>query len=224
MCPRVRLSQNTWAPRVEVTSWPFDQQARQRLIQFRQERMRNLDVVFCGDDIDLRGAHLCGFDFRDSWFTGCVLDKVRLLAANLTEAGLAGASLERADLTGCILVGADLSNARGRRCVLAWARLARAEMYEADLREADLVGADLDGALLGGSDLRGARLEDVRFGRTAIKGARMADCLLAGAQGTVYGPVDISKTEDPELLDGADMVAWFRERHARVTLAAAPRG
>lgn len=223
MCPRMRPSENTWAPRLEVTSWPFDQLARQRLIQFRHERMRNLDVVFCGDDIDLRGAHLCGFDFRESWFTGCVLDKVGLLGANLSAAGLSGASLEGADLTGCVLVGVDLSNAWGRRCRLAWARLIRAELYEADFREADLVGADLDSALLGGSDLRGARLEDVGFGRTALGGARMADCLLAGARGTVYGPVDISKTEEPELLDGADMVAWFRERDARVTLADQPR-
>lgn len=222
MCPRMRPSEDTWAPRLEVTSWPFDQQARQRLIQFRHERMRNLDVVFCGDDTDLRGAHLCGFDFRESWFTGCVLDKVRMLGANLTAAGLAGASLEGADLTACVLVAADLSNSRARRCVLAWARLARAEIYEADLREADLIGADLDGALLGGSDFRGARLENVQFGRTAIKGARMADCLLEGARGTVSGPVDISKSEEPELLDGADMEAWFRERRARVS-AAPPR-
>lgn len=219
MSPRVRPSNNTWSPRLEVTTWPFDERARKRLTEFRHERMRDLDVAFCGDDLDLRGAHLCGFDFRGGWFSDCVLDKVRMLAANLRGAALSGASLRQADLTGCVLDCADLSGVSGRRAVLAWARLRGAEIYEADLREGDLIGADMEGAVLGGSDLRGARLQDVRFGRTALNGARLADSLLAGARGSVYGPVDISKTEEPEFLDGADLVAWFRDRRARVTLA-----
>lgn len=219
MSPRTRATSNTWAPRLEVTTWPFDERARERLTRFRQERMRDLDVAFCGDDLDLRGAHLCGFDFREGWFTGCVLDKVRLLAANLTDAALGGASLLHADLTGCVLEGADLSGVRGRGAVLAWARLGRAEMYEADLREADLLGAEMPATLLGGADLRGARLQDTKFSRTPLNGARLADSLLEGARGSVDGPVDISKSEEPELLDGEDLLAWFRDQKARVTLA-----
>lgn len=219
MARRVRPSNTTWAPRLDVTAWPFDERARAYLTQFRQERIRDLGVAFCGDDLDLRGAHLCGFDFREGWFSGAVLDRVRLLGANLTDATMTGASLERADLTGCVLTGADLSRVSGRRAVLAWARLRHAEIYEADLREADLIGADLGAVVLAGSDLRGSRLEDVAFWRTALKGARLADSVVAGAEGSVYGPVDISKTEEPELLDGTDLVAWFRERKATVTLA-----
>lgn len=218
MAPRTRPSGTMWAPKLEVTTWPFDERTRERLSQYRHERMRDLDVVFCGDDLDLRGAHLCGFDFKLGWFSGSVLDKVRMLAANLSEAALDGASLEQADLTGCVLIDADLSHCRGRRAVLSWARLARAEIYEADLREADLLGAELEGAVLAGADLRGARLQDVRFARTVLKGVRLADCVVAGARGTVHGPIDVSKTEEPELLDGPDMVEWFREHQARVTL------
>lgn len=219
MSPRMHSSRSAWAPRLEVTSWPFDEQARERLMQYRQERMRELDVIFSGEELDLRGAHLCGFDFREGYFSGAVLDKVRLLAANLAETVLDGASMQQADLTGCVLVEADLSHCRGQRAVLSWARLARSQIYEADLREADLLGAELDGAVLTGADLRGGRLQDVKFGRTTLNGVRLADCVVTGARGTVYGPIDVSKTEEPELVDGSDLVDWFRDRKARVTLA-----
>ncbi|MGH3321579.1 MAG: pentapeptide repeat-containing protein [Streptosporangiaceae bacterium] len=220
MSPRTRPAEQSWAPRLEVTSWPFDQRARQRLTQFRQERMRSLDVIFWGADLDLRGAHLCGFDFSRAAFNGAVLDKVRMLGANLSGVALSGASLEHADLTGCVLVKADLSYCRGRGAVLAWARLSRAEIYDADLREADLIGAELDGAAFAGSDLRGARLQGVRFSGTSLGRARLADCLLADARGSVLGPVDVSKTDEPELLDGEELLAWFRDRRAaHVTLS-----
>lgn len=217
---RRRFRANLWAPRLEVTSWPFDELARERLAQFRQERTRDLDVVFCGDDLDLRGGHLCGIDFRRGWFNGCVLDKVRILAANLTDASLCGASLAQADLSGCVLSGADLSYCRGRWAVLAWARLMRAEIYDADLREADLIGAELDDAVLGGSDLRGARLQDVKFARTSLGRARLADSVLIGARGSVRGPVDVSKTDEPQVIDGEELLDFLRDQGAaHVTLA-----
>lgn len=219
MTPRMRPADRAWAPRLEVTSWPFDERARGRLTEYRHERMRDLDVAFPGDDLDLRGAHLCGFDFRQAGFSLAVLDKVRMLGANLSGAALVGASLEQVDFTGCVLERADLSDSRCRRAVLAWARLAHAELYNADLREADLLGAELEGAALTGADLRGARLTEAKFGRSALGHARLADTVLAGARGSVFGPVDISKTDEPTLVDGEEMVRWFREQQAWVIAA-----
>ncbi|MQA88293.1 MAG: hypothetical protein GEV03_27660 [Streptosporangiales bacterium] len=216
---RTKPAEERWAPRLEVTAWPFDDRARRRLGEFRQARLQHLDVSFSGADLDLRGAHLCGFDFGGALFNGSILDGVHLLGANLSGAALGGASLRNADLTACLLSKADLSYCTGRGVVLAWARLGRAEIYDADLREADLLAAEFDGAVLTGSDLRGARLQDVRFSRTSLKRTRLAECLVAGARGSVVGPIDVSKTDEPHLIDGQELIGWFKERKAQVTLA-----
>lgn len=222
MSIRTRPKGNSWAPRLEVTSWPFDELARERLTEFRHERKRDLNVVFCGDDLDLRGAHLCGFDFRRSWFSGCVLDQASLLGSNFTDASLSRASLLQADLTACVLIEADLSYCAGSRSTLAWARLMRAEAYSADLREADLLGVELDQAVLRDADLRGARLREARFSRTSLGGARLAGAILDGARGSVLGPVDISKTDEPELVDGDELSAWLREQGANHLMVTRP--
>lgn len=216
---RVKPVKAGWSPRLEVTAWPFDDRARRHLSEFRQARLRHLDVSFTGTDLDLRGAHLCGFDFGRAAFSGAVLDGVRLLGANLAGAALNGTSLHNTDLGSCLLTDADLSYCGGCGAVLTWARLQRAELYDADLREADLLGADLEEAVLTGADLRGARLQDARLRATSVKRARLADCVVAGADGSVIGPIDVSKTDEPHLIDGQELIGWFRDRKAQVTLA-----
>lgn len=216
---RVKPVKVGWTPRLEVTAWPFDDRARRRLSEFRQARLRHVEVTFTGADLDLRGAHLCGFDLGRAVLSGTVLDGVRLHGANLARAMLNGASLRGTDLASCLLADAELSYCSGRGAVLSWARLGRAEAYDADLKEADLLGAELDDAVLTGADLRGARLQDARLHETALKRARFADCVVAGATGSVVGPIDVSKTDEPHLIDGQEMVGWFRDRKADVTLA-----
>jgi hypothetical protein len=42
----------------------------------------------------------------------------------------------------------------------------------------------------------------------------MADTALAGATGSVVGPVDVGGEGEPSMLDGAALAQWFAERGA----------
>ncbi|WP_182874477.1 pentapeptide repeat-containing protein [Microbispora sp. H10670] len=92
---------------------------------------------------DLRGLDLSGTDLR---------------GAKLFGANLEGARLDGADLGGANLIGADLTGVSGRGV-----RLVEAHLGTANLSRARLLGADL----------RGAAVDDVRWWRTALVGARL---------------------------------------------------
>lgn len=139
---------------------------------------------------------------------------VDLWDADLTAAGLNGASLSRADLSDVKLVGATLIRADLRAANLGGAKLKGANLRAANLEDADLTGANLKGANLEdasladltltyanlkgavlidadltdadltGADLRGANLKGAK-----LKGANLKGAKLKGAKGLPTGPL-----------------------------------
>ena len=101
---------------------------------------------------------------------------VDLKGADLSNALLYGASLNKADLCGADLRGVDL-----RRANLEGANLSDASLYKANLSGADLRNASLNEALLNETDLSEANLEGANFTKEqldtarSLKGATMPD-------------------------------------------------
>jgi uncharacterized protein YjbI with pentapeptide repeats len=133
--------------------------------------------------VDLSEANLRGADLRNANLSGAYLNKADLNRANLTGADLGGAYLRRANLAEASLNGADLRTAdlRGadfRRANLVEANLKGAELKGADLRRANLVEASLDGADLQGADLRKANLANANLDGADLQGASLVDAIL----------------------------------------------
>lgn len=119
-----------------------------------------------------------------------------------------GLDLGGSDLSGLDLGGAELGAAR-----LTGARLVDTDLYGAwmlstDLSGADLTGADLRRGTFGDTDFRGASLRECRVDSASFRGARLGHCAVAGAAGTIDGPVDVGE-RSPHWLDGAELAAWF---------------
>jgi uncharacterized protein YjbI with pentapeptide repeats len=89
---------------------------------------------------------------------GASLNRANLYGASLTGASLDGASLDGASLTGANLDGASLNRANLYGASLNRANLNRANLYGASLNRANLYGASLTGASLDGANLAGANL------------------------------------------------------------------
>lgn len=147
-------------------------------------------------DADLRAALVGKADLTASVLrgvraTGLRGQRVTLVDADLTGAGLAEATLRSANLRGARLVGADL---RG-------ANLQRASLVGADLARADLRGADLTGALLSG-----ARLPDV-----GLAGAVGVETVVLAPVGEVEPCIDVGDAR-PEWLCEDDARRWLGER------------
>ena len=77
--------------------------------------------------------------------------------ANLQDANLWGADLERVNLQGADLQGANLRGANLQRANLQGADLWGANLQRANLYGANLYGANLQGAYLHDANLRGAK-------------------------------------------------------------------
>jgi hypothetical protein len=105
---------------------------------------------------DLRGAYLNWADLTEANLSGAWLDRADLRGAYLSKADLSGAHLFGAFLNGADLRGADLRRADLGRASLGAAKLTRANLSGADLEYASLVDADITNA-----DLTGCRIYGV---------------------------------------------------------------
>jgi uncharacterized protein YjbI with pentapeptide repeats len=92
--------------------------------------------------------------------------------ADLSEANLSGAVLNRVDLNRANLYGAVLSGAVLNRANLYGADLSGANLNRANLYGVDLSGANLSGADLGGADLGGAVLNEAILNEAFLYGAK----------------------------------------------------
>uniref|UniRef100_A0A6M3LNQ1 Pentapeptide repeat-containing protein n=1 Tax=viral metagenome TaxID=1070528 RepID=A0A6M3LNQ1_9ZZZZ len=127
---------------------------------------------------DLRGADLGETDLRGADLRWADLSRADLNGANLGGADLTGADLNGANLTVANLGGADLSRAD----------LSKANLNGANLTVANLRWADLSKANLNGADMSGANLDFSVWplwcgGYGAIICDRIAEQLMAKAQG-----------------------------------------
>ncbi len=224
------MAQEHGRRREDVVAWPSDVEAREALESYLDSFATAGDrhPTLGADLLDLRGAELRGLDLASAYLFNTVLAGVNLANANLVRATLSGADLRFADLT-----GADLYKAEADECLADGAIFREAELFAVYFGRARLVECDFRGATLNSvrlrcadltrADLRTASLPDARFGDdedpTVVTAARMFACDIAGAHGTVVGPVDIGEDE-PALVDGTELLAWFAAQGApNITLA-----
>lgn len=206
--------------REDVRRWPDDPAVRRALEEYFDRfpiGSRTVESLLDAEGLDFTGADLSGLDLLQAELSEADLSGVRLVGADLSGAWLIGAVLRGADLSEC-----NLRKAQGRACdaqdaILRSADLQRSEFEDADFRRADFRGAWFGKSLFTGADFRGADLRHCLFGeggsRTGLTNARLADCLVEGARGTVSSPADVG-TDSPQLLDGADLERWFADRGA----------
>jgi hypothetical protein len=217
--------------RDDVVAWPNDPEARDALDKYLDLVSAGYEVhpTFSADLMDLRGADLRELDLSEAYLFNAVLTGVNLVGAYLVRATLNGADLRNADLT-----RAKLTKAEADECRADDAIFRDADLFAVDFTRARLVGCDFRGALMNsvrllrtdltGADLRGARLFDARFGSermpTLLRRARLSEADVRTASGVVVGPIDVG-TDEPSLLNGEKMIAWFAAQGApEVRLAA----
>jgi uncharacterized protein YjbI with pentapeptide repeats len=206
--------------REDVLRWPDDPAVRRTLEGYLDNLpadSQTVKTMLNAEDLDFTGSDLSGLDLSEAILSGANLVGVRLAGADLSRAWLIGTVLRDADLSGC-----NLRKVQGRACdaqdsILRGADLERSEFEDADLRRADFREARFGRALLTGADLRGADLRQCILGQigyaTGFTEARLADCLVEGANGMVDGPIDVG-TDSPRFLDGTDLQQWFADRGA----------
>ena len=126
--------------------------------------------------------NLSWIDLSNALLSGCNLEDVKFLQANLSGANLRGSRLE-----GASLVAANLSHSN-----LSEANLSTAQLAFADLEGANLDDCILDGAYIGDANLVGARLTRSRPWRANIWSND--DPLWHGSQISLIG--GISRVDD----------------------------
>ena len=214
-------------------AWPDDPQAREALGKFLDAVSAGPKVFpsFAAGFLDFRGADLRGLDFAAANMFGAVLTGVNLSGTRLIRATLNGADLRMADLS-----GADLTKSEADECLADGAIFRDANLFAVFLNRASLIGCDFRGATmnsvrlrranLANADLRGASLFDARFGDeeapTVLSGARVFGADVRKAWGSVVGPIDVGEDE-PSLVDGDKMIAWFVAQGAPEVTLAEPR-
>lgn len=173
---------------------------------------RNLVLI---DDIDLvtlndeelekvdRTLVLRGRDLRYARF-----DRTDLRKADLLQAKLTGATLQKALLVEANIQSADLQGADLRWAEMAGAYLVRANLAEANLRETKLQGADLRYAKLNGAEMLHTNLMAADLRRADIAGAKLSGPNLAGT--------DLRQVNDPQRLlrqavNSRPTSAWTRK-------------
>lgn len=203
--------------REDVVRWPDDPAVRRTLEEYFDRfpaGPRTVESLLNGGGLDFTGADLSGLDLSEAEFSEANLAGVCLAGADLSGAWMMGAVLRGANLSGC-----NLRKAQGRACdaqdaILRRANLQRSEFERADFRRADFREAWFGKSSFTGADFQGADLRQCLFGeggsRTGFTDARLADCLVEGARGTVSTPIDVG-ADSPQLLDGADLQQWFAD-------------
>jgi uncharacterized protein YjbI with pentapeptide repeats/energy-coupling factor transporter ATP-binding protein EcfA2 len=161
---------------------------------------------FSGADLsraDLRNATANLASFRRAKLCGAVMEPIRAIGADFTEADLTGvfavtarldcANLEGVDLTGARLSGANLvgANLNGARFIdmsLATALLSgttkdgtHGPTGVASLEGATFHHVNLMGACMTGMRMRDARWSEVNFSRAEMSGCDLEDLEIAGA-------------------------------------------
>jgi uncharacterized protein YjbI with pentapeptide repeats len=119
-------------------------------------------------------ANLCEADLSKA-----NLEKALLSWADLRGARLWEVNLQRAGLVGANLQGALLGRANLQRAVLVGANLQGALLYRADLRGAVLYRADLQGAWLGEVNLQETHLWKVNLQGAGLSGANLRGARLS---------------------------------------------
>ncbi len=120
-------------------------------------------------------------DLREAGLSGADLPEVNLVESDLSRAGLSGANLSGADLSGANLTRADLSGANLSRANLSGATLKEANLTKANLKEANLIRANLSGANLAEPDLSEANLREASLAQANLFGANLSAANLSGA-------------------------------------------
>lgn len=214
--------------RENVLRWPDDPAVRRTLEEYLDNLpvgSRTVESLLNGRGLDFTGADLSGLDLSEAELSEANLSGVLLIGADLYGAWLIGAVLRGADLSRCRLRKVEGRACDARDAILRGADLDRSEFERADLRRADLREVDFAGALLTGADLRGADLRHCVFGLngnlTGFAEARLADCLVEGANGMVDGPIDVG-SDSPQFINGADIQRWFADRGAPLVEAWRP--
>ena len=140
-------------------------------------------------------------EIKDRW-TSKVLFTAKgatTIAAAVTMAVAAGASLAGASLDGANLYGANLDGASLAGASLYGANLDRANLYRANLYRANLYRANLYGANLDGANLYGANLENVKnlFYQIPQEGELIVWKAVAGGVCKLRVPPEAKRTATP---------------------------
>jgi uncharacterized protein YjbI with pentapeptide repeats len=141
--------------------------------------------------LDLHGAHLARANLSEADLRSACLQRADLCRARLEKADLSGALLQESDLSGAYLEAAALPGATLSKADLSGADLIEANCLGARMRECDLSGAELYGANLSGTyllkanlsgaSLMGASLRDAVLRLANLSGAELWDADFAGA-------------------------------------------
>jgi len=135
---------------------------------------------------------------------GAKLDTAIFDGADLTDADMTGATMDRAFFQGATLDGSVLADAH-----LAWAHLNGASMLKADLAGATVESTTLEHAKLAGANLRlarffGASLDNANLERADLRGTVFRDTSLRATRFTaallnsIFSNVDLSQVVDLE--------------------------
>jgi uncharacterized protein YjbI with pentapeptide repeats len=205
----------------EPTVWPTDVDARRRISEFLgefREQLRTANptaIELRGVELDLRGGDFSDAPWAGAWLNLAKLDGVRLQNAWLNGAHLEGSSLRQADLTAADLRDADLSHADVEGANFERADLREMRAHETNLRGARFAGADLTRAGFYDADLRGADFRGSTFKKwLTVDSSRLSGARFDDLAGQVLGPADISETDEPHVVGGAELQAWFGEHGA----------
>jgi hypothetical protein len=165
--------------------------------------------------INLNGAPLGGRDLRDADLSNAELIKACLNRADLRDTNLSRADLRGADLHKAKLQDANLSKARLWRADLSQATLIHTDCGEANLKKANLCGADLwytnfikatlEKANLKGANLRKANLKQANLIEANLNGVTLTNTCLWETQRAGWSIVGII----------CEAVYWDRNWHER---------
>jgi uncharacterized protein YjbI with pentapeptide repeats len=153
------------------------------LAEARLLRRKGASGIVRIDSADLRGA-----DLRDAILIRADLNRVNLTGADLSEAyllrvHLRQTNLSRANLSEAYLSEGDLRLANLSRADLSRADLTATELGHADLSSANLSRADLSSADLSRADLRRANLSKANLSGANLLRAKLSGANLSGASG-----------------------------------------
>jgi len=163
---------------------------------------------------DLTYANLSGTDLSTAYIFGIVdginvLEKTKLIGANLTNANLTNTNLIGVNISEIILKGADLTGVKLERAKannanlegvdLSFKNLSKIRLVDANLSKIILSGAELSnaklmGANLSDADLTGAKLIDANLTNANLTGANfhMADLTGANLEGVIISKTNLS--------------------------------
>jgi uncharacterized protein YjbI with pentapeptide repeats len=207
--------------RAEVRAWPVDVEATRVLEEYLSQPATGAGLA--GLLEDFRGADLSGLSLGGASFFNANIEGVSFRGAYMWKANLDGALASGADFSGADLRQTEFSHAVAKGALLDGANLAGVDMYVTDLRDSSLRWTNFGGGRVVRCDLSGADLRGASFGRVALggdgwvtdlAGAVMGGNALDDAFGVVSGPVNVGSRERPQLIDGADLAAWFAQQGA----------